>query len=237
MLRLPWVSRAPSAGVTLPVTDVACFLPRRWNVVVRDEELTRWVHDVVDVYEAQRNASTSTSAVHQSSAAPSSSSLAVPVDDRKRRRESTVISPPTPSSSRSPSPEELRHRRASDAAVALLHGGHDPASYDSTLRTRRRRPQTPDRPSPYATCRTATSSGSSSTLSSPLSGSTTPGSPHTPVSAGLLTPEHSDVLEPAVWGNYSYPTPTTKGDSKDVVAMMDVALVAVDGSGPGVSQW
>lgn len=95
----------------------------------------------------------------------------------------------------------------------------------------------PDRPSPYATCRTATSSGSSSTLSSPLSGSTTPGSPHTPVSAGLLTPEHSDVLEPAVWGNYSYPTPTTKGDSKDVVAMMDVALVAVDGSGPGVSQW
>lgn len=214
-----------------------CFAFLGWNVVVRDEELTRWVHDVVDVYEAQRDAAKASalcsppaSPAASTSSAAFASALAAPVDERKRRRESTGAAPPTPSSSRSPSPEELRHRRASDAAVAILHGGHDPASYDTTLRTRRRRPQTPDRPSPYSACRTtSSSSSSSSTVSSPLSGTH---SPHTPVSDGLLTPEHTDVLEPAVWGHYSYPTPSSKGDSKAVV-LMDAALDAVE----GVAQW
>ncbi|KAM0755411.1 hypothetical protein T439DRAFT_320104 [Meredithblackwellia eburnea MCA 4105] len=191
-----------------------------WNVVVRDEELLAWVHDIVEPFEAERRG------------APIRKSM----EDRRRRRDSvrqpsssesesvTVVDQqqqqPVASTSRSPSPcsnAESRHRRASDAAVALLHGGSFPSSSSSNTtlntttttttttsssssRTRRSRTRTPEsRPSPYYSSRPgstscSSSSCSSSTMSSPamscMSGITTPGTPGTPMSiGGPMTPE------------------------------------------------
>ncbi|GAA6058562.1 hypothetical protein JCM10212_007001 [Sporobolomyces blumeae] len=187
-----------------------------WNVVVRDEELAAWVEDVVAPYEAERDlaASLAAAAVAQQTAKP--------VEERKRRRESSAPRLPTPaaspSPSRSPSPDSLaRHRRASDAAVALLHGGNMPtgatkprahpsmSTLDSTPSTsastspsrcarRLRRPES--RSSPYSARDSSRSSSrapstvSSSCASSPVFGHAgihTPSSPCTP--AGPLTPE------------------------------------------------
>lgn len=144
-----------------------------WNVVVRDEELAAWVEDVVgDYLTLAQGAGRST-------------------EDRKRRRE-TTNSHPTPSSStiRSTSPEEqeARHRRASDAAVALLHGPSTSPTSSAINRPRRSRSPTYT----TSTCdQSDCSSSSSSSLSSPISGSTTPGSP------GPLTP--LDGSPPSSW--------------------------------------
>ena len=137
-----------------------------WNVVVRDEELAAWVEEVVGEYNTLQEA------VPAPVVAPRSN------EERKRRRNNSTASPsslasPSSSSSssslRSASPEErdTRHRRAADAALALLHGA---SPSDSTRSTRRSRPRTPV--SQPSDC-----SSDCSSLSSPLSGSTTPGSP------------------------------------------------------------
>ncbi|KAK4057685.1 hypothetical protein OIO90_001333 [Microbotryomycetes sp. JL221] len=143
-----------------------------WNVVVRDEELAAWVVQNVIPWEGQR--------AMQKMAARTT------LEDRKRRRDSSANHMPTPSASpsasRSPSPESVRHRRASDAALAMLHGG-DHAAAIASSRTRRSRSRTPDhRASPYSAPCSRGSSCSSSATASPISSSTTPGStgPSTP---------------------------------------------------------
>jgi hypothetical protein len=166
-----------------------------WNVVVRDEELAQWVGDVVRPYEAARAAAAPTSLL----------ATRKPAEDRKRRRDDPKTSSSSSSVPRSPSPDELRHRRASDAAVALLHGDQSaPSSYEASRTARRSRPSTPDS---YSSSSSSTrgSSSASSSLSSPvsaLSGFTTPGSPSTPVSAGPVTPEFSDDRAPPAWAAF-----------------------------------
>ena len=134
-----------------------------WNVVVRDEELAAWVDEVVGEYNTMQEALVAPAVATRSN------------EERKRRRNNSSASPslasPSSSSSslRSASPEErvTRHRRAADAALALLHGA---ASPETTRSSRRSRPRTPlSQPSDC--------SSDCSSLSSPLSGSTTPGSP------------------------------------------------------------
>ncbi|KAI5479231.1 alternative cyclin Pcl12 [Pseudohyphozyma bogoriensis] len=56
-----------------------------WNVVVRDEELSAWVHDVVAAYEADR--ANVAAPPPTTAAAPSSPRKSM--EDRKRRRDST----------------------------------------------------------------------------------------------------------------------------------------------------
>ncbi|GAA5923063.1 uncharacterized protein JCM15063_003517 [Sporobolomyces koalae] len=187
-----------------------------WNVVVRDEELAAWVEEIVTPYETERSLA--------ASLAPLAS--AQPIDkvvpERKRNREASSPRLPTPAASptrsRSPSPDSIaRHRRASDAAVALLHGGNMPinapkprfhpstAAYDSTpstsassspSRTSRRLRRPESRSSPYSgrdssrSSSRAPSTVASSCASSPAFGHAglhTPASPCTP--AGPLTPE------------------------------------------------
>ena len=206
-----------------------------WNVVVRDEELAQWAKDVFEPYQAARGLAPATEAA-PAAAAPAPSTRAS-MEDRKRRRDtvkvdsaarsasadsrsssadslvsaSSVNSSSTRSSScgpaRSPSPDELRHRRASDAALAILHG---PGAVAGSIggagasRSTRARARTP---SPYSTSSrpsSHSSSTSSSMLSSPVSGATTPGSPGTPCSAGPATPDHKH--QPAMnWGAYAFP--------------------------------
>ncbi|GAA5981236.1 hypothetical protein JCM10908_004033 [Rhodotorula pacifica] len=173
-----------------------------WNVVVRDEELELWVHEVVGPYEAERELARSLAIAAQEQQRKS-------MEDRKRRRD--VQAPtPSPSTSRSPSPSTLRHRNAADAAVALLRG-HPNASiassssssssiYDSSAspsssssRSSRHRSRPEYRTSsPYSRSSSrAPSTVCSSYASSPSSGHGhgihTPASPCTP--AGPLTPE------------------------------------------------
>lgn len=149
-----------------------------WNVVVRDEELALWVAENVIPFEAERA---------MQAQAPRKT-----MEDRKRRRDSHLPTPaPTPSTSRSPSPDTARHRRASDAALAMLHGG-DHAAAIASGRTRRSRNRTPDhRSSPYSAPCSRGSSCSSSATSSPMSSTTTPGStgPSTPHDSN--SPVHS----------------------------------------------
>ncbi|GAA5907618.1 hypothetical protein JCM6882_004424 [Rhodosporidiobolus microsporus] len=177
-----------------------------WNVVVRDEELESWVQEVVAPYEAERELACSL-------AAAAAAQQLQQREERKRRRDSR---PPTPSSSRSrsrsPSPNTDRHRRASDAAVALLRGNPDAMSssssassaslsaYDSSAslsscssrQSRRRSRQEYRTSSPYSRSSSrAPSTVCSSYASSPAFGHghgiNTPASPCTP--AGPLTPE------------------------------------------------
>ncbi|GAA5862473.1 hypothetical protein JCM1840_004194 [Sporobolomyces johnsonii] len=190
-----------------------------WNVVVRDEELAAWVEEVVVPYEAQRELATSLAAVAAAQQASRKS-----IEDRKRRRESSMTDLPTPSPSpsvsRSPSPDTLsRHRRASDAAVALLHGSSMPAgtvgprpnppstaAYDaapststssSPSRMTRRRSRSDFRSSPYSARDSSSRSSSrapstvcSSCTSSPAFGHRGMHTPNSPCTpAGPLTPE------------------------------------------------
>ncbi|GAA6010152.1 hypothetical protein JCM11491_005365 [Sporobolomyces phaffii] len=201
-----------------------------WNVVVRDEELAAWVEDVVTPYENERSLAASLASL---AAAQQSEKAAV---ERKRGREGSSPRLPTPAASptpsRSPSPDSIsRHRRASDAAVALLHGGNMPtnapkprfhsstAAFDSTPSTsassspsrssrRLRRPES--RSSPYSgrdssrSSSRAPSTVASSCASSPgfgHAGLHTPASPLTP--AGPLTPESAPKS--------SWPTHVTAG--------------------------
>lgn len=124
------------------------------------------------------------------------------MEERKRRRDSRPPTP-SPSTSRSPSPSTLRHRRASDAAVALLGGKPGAmtstssqssyASSDCSSRQSRRRSRPEYRASsPYSRSSSrAPSTVCSSYASSPAFGQGhgihTPASPCTP--AGPLTPE------------------------------------------------
>lgn len=173
-----------------------------WNVVVRDEELELWVHEVVGPYEAERELARSLAIAAQEQQRKS-------MEDRKRRRD--VQAPtPSPSTSRSPSPNTLRqrHRNASEVAMALLRGhpNHSSASsssassvYDSSAspsgsstRSSHRRSRPEYRTSsPYSRSSSrAPSTACSSYASSPTghgSGMHTPISPCTP--AGPLTPE------------------------------------------------
>ncbi|GAA5997210.1 cyclin family protein [Rhodotorula paludigena] len=165
-----------------------------WNVVVRDEELEGWVHDIVTPYEAERELARSLAVAAQQQQRKS-------MEERKRRRDSRNASP-TPSTSRSPSPNTLRHRRASDAAVALLRGNpsmssmsslDSAASSGSSSRSGRMRHRSEYRTSsPYSRSSSrAPSTVCSSYASSPAFGHGhgvhTPISPCTP--AGPLTPE------------------------------------------------
>ncbi|GAA5899488.1 uncharacterized protein JCM6883_005238 [Sporobolomyces salmoneus] len=196
-----------------------------WNVVVRDEELAAWVEDVVTPYETERSLAASLASL-----AAAQQSDKVVVSERKRSRENSSPRLPTPaaspSPSRSPSPDSIaRHRRASDAAVALLHGGNMPtgapkprfhpstSAFDSTPSTsassspsrssrRLRRPDS--RCSPYSgrdssrSSSRAPSTVASSCSSSPAFGNAglhTPVSPCTP--AGPLTPESAPTK--SVW--------------------------------------
>lgn len=140
-----------------------------WNVVVRDEELIAWVDDVVGEY------------ISLTQPTPT-------MEDRKRRRDHSSLSVASVSRSPSPDAREARHRRASDAAQALLHG-----DADSSSRARRSRPRSP--PCADDAHGSESSSTCSSQASSPTSGSTTPGSP------GPLTPVDgsppSTSLDPA----------------------------------------
>ncbi|GAA5858737.1 hypothetical protein JCM8547_004965 [Rhodosporidiobolus lusitaniae] len=174
-----------------------------WNVVVRDEELEAWVQEVVAPYEAERELARSLAAAAAAQQEQERSERKS-MEDRKRRRDSRPPTP-SPSTSRSPSPSTLRHRRASDAAVALLRG--NPAamssmssstysSYDSSScssRSSRRRSRPEYRASsPYSRSSSrAPSTVCSSYASSPAFGHghgiNTPQSPCTP--AGPLTPE------------------------------------------------
>ncbi|GAA5959988.1 hypothetical protein JCM8115_004487 [Rhodotorula mucilaginosa] len=174
-----------------------------WNVVVRDEELELWVHEVVGPYEAERELARSLALAAQEQQRKS-------MEDRKRRRD--VQAPtPSPSTSRSPSPNTLRqrHRNASEVAMALLRGhpNHSSASssasslYDSSAspsgsstRSSHRRSRPEYRTSsPYSRSSSrAPSTACSSYASSPTGhghghGMHTPISPCTP--AGPLTPE------------------------------------------------
>ncbi|GAA5871897.1 hypothetical protein JCM3774_000723 [Rhodotorula dairenensis] len=171
-----------------------------WNVVVRDEELELWVHEVVGPYEAERELARSLAIAAQEQQRKS-------MEDRKRRRDLQAPTP-SPSTSRSPSPSTLRHRHASNAAVALLRG-HPNASvassssssiYDSSAspsgsstRSSHRRSRPEYRTSsPYSRSSSrAPSTACSSYAASPTSGHghgmQTPLSPCTP--AGPLTPE------------------------------------------------
>lgn len=195
-----------------------------WNVVVRDEELAAWVEEVVTPYETERSLAASLASL---AAAQQSDKI---VSERKRSRENSSPRLPTPAASptpsRSPSPDSIaRHRRASDAAVALLHGGNMPTSavkprfhpstsaFDSTPSTsascspsrssrRLRRPES--RSSPYSgrdssrSSSRAPSTVASSCASSPAfsnAGLHTPASPCTP--AGPLTPESAPTK--SVW--------------------------------------
>ena len=173
-----------------------------WNVVVRDEELELWVHEVVGPYEAERELARSLAIAAQEQQRKS-------MEDRKRRRD--VQAPtPSPSTSRSPSPNTLRqrHRNASEVAMALLRGHPNPSSassssasslYDSSVspsgsstRSSHRRSRPEYRTSsPYSRSSSrAPSTACSSYASSPTGhghGMHTPISPCTP--AGPLTPE------------------------------------------------
>ncbi|CEQ38718.1 SPOSA6832_00185 [Sporobolomyces salmonicolor] len=160
-----------------------------WNVVVRDEELAAWVEEVVVPYEAQRALATSLAAAAAAQQASRES-----MEDRKRRREPSLTDLPTPSPSpsvsRSPSPDTLsRHRRASDAAVALLHGSSMPAG---TVGPRPNPPST----AAYDAAASTSTSPSPSRMARPFGhrGMHTPNSPCTP--AGPLTPE---TATKAVW--------------------------------------
>lgn len=148
----------------------------RWNVVVREEELSAWVDEVVKPYESNRDAS---------STAP----------ERKRRREASVSQGSTSNSTRTPSPEDCRHRRASDAA-ALLLGRNNPkkerSSHGSSTSTPHSMRSASTSPSsqPPSSC--------SSHMCSPMSGLTTPGTPATPASTGPVTPDRAaEHLAPA----------------------------------------
>ena len=131
------------------------------------------------------------------------------MEDRKRRRDTKTAAPPSttrrtspssipgsPSHSRSPSPESLRHRRASDAALAILHGAQrshvSGMTSGPSRRGTRSGSRTPDyRSSPYScSSRSAMSvntSCSSSVTSSPQSSTAT-----TPASTGPNTPHDSN---------------------------------------------
>lgn len=215
------------------------LLTTRWNVVVRDEELSAWVEEVVAPYELSRDllvvdsfASTSSSPIASSPSmtAASTPGFASPstetaprrsMEDRKRRRDTSGPSSTSPSStSRSPSPDSIRHKNASDAAIAILQGGHSSTSTSSFLGSKSstsngavRRPR-----SSYSTHRTSTCySSSSSSLSSPISGSVTPGSPNTPPSAGPLTPDQNDTLAPPAWVGFT-------AEKKDAVKEKEIVL-------------
>ncbi|GAA5850697.1 hypothetical protein JCM5353_004645 [Sporobolomyces roseus] len=211
-----------------------------WNVVVRDEELAAWVEDVVTPYETERSLAASLASL---AAAQQSDKV---VSERKRSRDDSSPRLPTPAASptpsRSPSPDSIsRHRRASDAAVALLHGGNMPTSapkprfhpstsaFDSTPSTsassspsrssrRLRRPDS--RSSPYDRDSSRSSSRAPSTVSSSCASSPafsnaglhTPGSPCTP--AGPLTPE---TATKSAW-------PTTVSTGKVAPSIVDPSL-------------
>ncbi|KDE09624.1 hypothetical protein MVLG_00031 [Microbotryum lychnidis-dioicae p1A1 Lamole] len=171
-----------------------------WNVVVRDEELAAWVTEVVEPYKVDRDAA-------------SSPVLRKTMEERKRRRDEPASAPahlptPSPSVSRSPSPDFLRHRRASDAAIAMLHGANadvPSSSQRSTRQSRRSRTRTPSYCSSPSSSRG--SSAYSSSTSSPVSGATTPGSPITP--AGPLTPSHCAKSFPDPSGETKHTTTST----------------------------
>ncbi|POY70400.1 hypothetical protein BMF94_6681 [Rhodotorula taiwanensis] len=171
-----------------------------WNVVVRDEELELWVQEVVGPYEAERELARSLALAAQEQQRRS-------MEDRKRRRD-VQLPTPSPSTSRSPSPSTLRHRNASDAAIALLRGhpshssiasSSSSSAYDSSAspsgsstRSRRRSRTEYRTSSPYSRSSSrAPSTVCSSYATSPVSGHGhgihTPMSPCTP--AGPLTPE------------------------------------------------
>ncbi|SCV68326.1 BQ2448_447 [Microbotryum intermedium] len=172
-----------------------------WNVVVRDEELAAWVTEVVEPYKVERDAA-------------SAPVLRKTMEERKRRRDETpsAAALPTPSSSvsRSPSPDSLRHRRASDAAIAMLHGANAAvasSSQRSARHSRRSRTRTPSYcSSPSSSNSSRGSSAYSSSTSSPVSGATTPGSPITP--AGPLTPSHCVNSFPDPSGEAKHTTST-----------------------------
>lgn len=161
--------------------------PLRWNVVVRDEELTAWVKEVVEVYELEKGVRS-----------PAKCSAVAPrptLEDRKRRRDqSRDSSSPSSSCSRGSSPE-ARHHRASHAAAALL--GLPKPKRRTSARIQDRRI------SPYSSRPSSTfSSSSSSCFASPMlgSGATTPGSPSTPNSdGGPITPDHVDQCLAPAW--------------------------------------
>ncbi|KAK4700246.1 hypothetical protein P7C70_g6004, partial [Phenoliferia sp. Uapishka_3] len=179
-----------------------------WNVVVRDEELVNWCKDVVEPYELARGI-----AAIDAESRPS-------MEDRKRRRDATTrkTTSPESSTSRSPSPASVdaRHRRASDAAVALLHGpfastSAPTPSKSSPPRTRRSRTPESRRASPYSSRPPSScNSSSSSAASSPISGASTPGTPGTPVSAGPLTPDHVEHHLAPAW-THAYNLNLSKG--------------------------
>lgn len=184
------------------------------------------MQEVVTPYEAERELARSLAIAAQEQQRKS-------MEDRKRRRD-VQMPTPSPSTSRSPSPSTLRHRRASDAAVALLRGHAGSRSsassssatpYDSTsspagsTRSAYRRPRTEFRTSsPYSRSSSrAPSTVCSSYANSPVGhtqGISTPLSPCTP--AGPLTPESANDKS---W-------PSAAGAHPDVVGSEAAAKLA-----------
>lgn len=191
-----------------------------WNVVVREEELTGWIRDVVEPWQDSRlstvKSTTTAIAIPPNTVrSASNTSTANTTDDRKRRREASNSAFPTSKGSAfdptasSDEDEPSRHSRAADAARSLLHSQRStscptsfipPSSMASNLSKSRRTNPSFSSDSFRCGIYDNDSSAPSSIVSSPRQSLTSgSASPVTPVSSGPWTPPTCRSIDEAIF--------------------------------------